>query len=44
MDQEWFIIIGADTVVELESVIYEKPKDKLDAFLMLKKFVTIFIS
>jgi predicted house-cleaning NTP pyrophosphatase (Maf/HAM1 superfamily) len=31
------MIIGADTVVEMDNVIYEKPLDKDDAFRMLKK-------
>ncbi|XP_074649635.1 putative bifunctional dTTP/UTP pyrophosphatase/methyltransferase protein [Tubulanus polymorphus] len=32
------LIIGADTIVTLDGVIYEKPKDKQDAFKMLSKF------
>ena len=31
------MIIGADTVVEMDKIIYEKPLDKDDAFRMLKK-------
>ena len=36
-NEDWLLIIGADTVVELDNLIYEKPKDKQDAFDMLKK-------
>jgi len=36
-NQDWFLVIGADTIVELDNVIYEKPKDKQDAYEMLKK-------
>ena len=32
------IIIGCDTIVTLDDVIYGKPKDRLDAYNMLKKF------
>lgn len=31
------IVIGADTIVVLNNMIYGKPKDELDAFQMLKK-------
>lgn len=34
---DWFMMIGADTVVFLDNIIYEKPVDKNDAFNMLKK-------
>ena len=32
------IIIGCDTIVTLDNVIYGKPKDRLDAYNMLKTF------
>lgn len=32
------LVIGADTVVTMDDVIYEKPKDELDAKNMLKTF------
>jgi septum formation protein len=32
------LVIGADTVVELEGVLYGKPKDDIDAAKILKKF------
>ena len=32
------IIIGCDTIVTLDNVIYGKPKDRLDAYNMLNKF------
>ncbi|XP_064636014.1 dTTP/UTP pyrophosphatase-like [Lineus longissimus] len=32
------LVIGADTVVTMDDVIYEKPKDKDDAFRMLSRF------
>lgn len=34
---DWYLIVGADTVVERNNVIYEKPKDKADAFNTLKR-------
>ncbi len=34
---DWFLVVGADTVVEKDNVIYEKPLNKLDAFNTLKK-------
>lgn len=35
--EEWLAIIGSDTVVEMNGLLFEKPKDKQDAFEMLKK-------
>lgn len=34
-----FLVIGADTVVTMDGVIYEKPQSKQDAFNMLSKSV-----
>ena len=34
-----FLVIGADTVVTMDDVIYEKPRSKQDAFHMLSKSV-----
>jgi septum formation protein len=36
---DWYVMIGADTVVVLDDKIYEKPLDKEDAFKMLSKYV-----
>lgn len=35
-DDEWLCVIGADTIVELNNTIIEKPADKADAFRILK--------
>ena len=37
-NKDWFLIVGADTVVERNNVIYEKPVDKEDAINTLKKY------
>lgn len=34
---DWYLIVGADTVVERNNVIYEKPTDYTDAFNTLKR-------
>lgn len=34
------MVIGADTVVTMDGHIYEKPKDKEDAFDMLSRYCT----
>jgi septum formation protein len=38
LKNDWYLIIGADTVVVLDEKIYEKPADKEDAFKMLSKY------
>lgn len=35
--EDWFLIVGADTVVEMNGKIFEKPVDKKHAFEMLKE-------
>ncbi|XP_065884863.1 probable bifunctional dTTP/UTP pyrophosphatase/methyltransferase protein isoform X2 [Dysidea avara] len=35
--EDWVVIIGADTVVEIDGVILEKPQDKDGAYNMLQK-------
>ena len=39
LNTDWFVLIGADTVVVLDDKIYEKPLDKEDAFKMLSRYV-----
>ena len=40
--EDWFLIVGADTVVEINGKIFEKPVDKKHAFEMLKEFASFF--
>ena len=36
-DTSWFVVIGADTIVVKDGVIFEKPKTQIKAQEMLKK-------